>query len=248
MGHERREPQHRVVAPIGPAIALPPGAADGVGAHAKPHAELKDARERAGRGKAHDQPLENAEIGIGLHDANETENGFRRHETVGVERHREFMLAAPALAEFTDVAGLVGGVDRTAPVGDRDPVAPARGKRCETRLLAARDVGVAGVAEDIEMETLAAAGGIEARQHRLEIADHPLRQLVADAQQDRGRSRHRLVAADARRHRHDRRNRIGGKTHDQKADHGVPESRHHPGQCHREQHKQHDVDNAEAAR
>ena len=108
MRDERRKPQHRVVAPIGPAIALPPGAADGVGAHAEPHAELKDARERAGRGKADDQPLQNAELGIGLHDADETQNGVGRHETVGVERHREFMLAAPALAEFTDVAGLVG--------------------------------------------------------------------------------------------------------------------------------------------
>ena len=108
MRDERRKPQYRVVAPIGPAIALPPGAADGVGAHAKPHAELKDAREGAGRGKADDQPLQNAEPGIRLHDADETQNGIRRHETVGVERHREFVLGAPALAEVADVAGLVG--------------------------------------------------------------------------------------------------------------------------------------------
>ena len=110
MGREGRETQHRVVAPIGSAIALPPGAADGVGAHAKPHAELKNARKRAGRGKAYDQPLQNAETGIGLHDAHQTQNGVRRHETVGVELYREFMLASPALAEFTE-SGLVGRVD-----------------------------------------------------------------------------------------------------------------------------------------
>ena len=98
------------------------------------------------------------------------------------------------------------------------------------------------------METLAATGGVKPRQHRLEITDHSLRQLVADAQQDRGRRRHRLVAADARRHRHDRRNRIGGKTHDQKPDHGVPKSRHHPGQRDREKRQQRYIDNSESTR
>ena len=112
MRDERLKPQHRVVAPIGPAIALPPGAADGVGAHAEPHAELKHPREGAGGRKAHDQALKNTEPGIGLHDANQTQNGVGGHETVGVERHREIVLAAPALAEITDVAGLVAGIDR----------------------------------------------------------------------------------------------------------------------------------------
>ncbi len=186
--------------------------------------------------------------GIRLHDANETENGVGSHETVGVERYREIMFAAPALAELTDVAGLVASVDRTAPIGDRDPVSPARGERGEARLLVACDLRVAGVAEHVEIETLAAAGDVEARQHRLEIANHPFRRLVADAQQDRGRHRHRLVAPDARRRRHYRRNRIGGKTHDQKPDHGVPESRYHPGQRDREQRQQRYVDDVEAAR
>jgi hypothetical protein len=158
------------------------------------------------------------------------------------------MLAAPALAELTDVAGLVGRVDRTAPIDDRDPAAPARGERREAGLLAGRDPGIAGIAEGIENKALAAAGGVKAREHRLEIADHPLRQLVADAQHDRRRDRHRLVAADARRHRHDRGDRIGGKTQDQKPYHGVPESHHHPGQRHREQHQQRNVDRVEATR
>src|SRR6266849_7343878 len=114
MCDERLQSQYRVVAPIGPTITLPPGAADSVGAHAKPHAELKHPRERAGGRKTDDQPLQNAEPGIRLHDADETENRIGRHETVGVECHREIMFAAPALAEFTDVTGLVAGVDRTA--------------------------------------------------------------------------------------------------------------------------------------
>ena len=137
MRDEWLEPHHRVVTPIGPAIALPPRAADGVGAHAEPHAELEDAREGAGRGKPDDQALQNAELGIGLHDADQAEHGVRRHEAVGVERHREFVFAAPSLAEVADVAGLVAGIDVAPPVGDRDAVAPARGQRCEARLLAA---------------------------------------------------------------------------------------------------------------
>jgi len=76
----------------------------------------------------------------------------------------------------------------------------------------------------------------EARQHRLEIANHPFRQLVADA--------HRIAATpsparrrDARPPRHDAQS-IGGKTHDQKPDHGVPESRTIQGSVIREQRQQ----------
>jgi hypothetical protein len=155
---------------------------------------------------------------------------------------------APALAEITDVAGLEAGIISAAPIGDPYPLAPARAQRRETRLLVLCNVGIAGVAQHIEMETFAATGSIQARQHRLEIADHPLRQFVADAQQDRGRRRHRLVAADTRRHRHHSRHRIDRKMHDQKPDHGVPESRHHPGQRDREQNQQYGVDDREAAR
>ena len=49
MGHERRDPHDGVVPPVRPAIALPPGTPDGVGAHAQPHPELKNAGKRAGR-------------------------------------------------------------------------------------------------------------------------------------------------------------------------------------------------------
>src|SRR5207245_9554653 len=45
--YERFKPQDSVVSPIGAAIGLPPRASDRVGAHAEPHAELKDAGEQA---------------------------------------------------------------------------------------------------------------------------------------------------------------------------------------------------------
>src|ERR1035441_1621583 len=95
------------MAPIGAAISLPPGAADGVRAHAEPHTELKEACEGAGRRQSDDQPLQDTEFGVRLHDADEAQDGVRRHEAVGVERHSEFMVAAPALTEIANIAGLV---------------------------------------------------------------------------------------------------------------------------------------------
>ena len=111
------EPDDGVVAPIGPAIALPPGAADGVGAHAEPHAELEDAREGAGRGQPDDEALQDAELRVGLHDAHQPQHRIRGHQAVGIEHDREFVLRAPALAEIADVAGLEAGI--LARGGDR---------------------------------------------------------------------------------------------------------------------------------
>ena len=68
------ETQDRVVPPIGPAIGLPPRAADGVGAHAEPHAELEDAGEQARRRQADDESLQDAEPRIRLHDAHQTQD------------------------------------------------------------------------------------------------------------------------------------------------------------------------------
>ncbi len=76
MRHEGGETQQRVVTPIGPAVGLPPRAADGVGAHAEAHAELEHAGEGAGRRQADDEALHDAELGIALHDAHEPEHRF----------------------------------------------------------------------------------------------------------------------------------------------------------------------------
>ena len=128
MGHERREPDDRVVTPVRPAVGLPPGAADGVGAHAEPHAELEDARKCAGRRHADDQALQDAELRIGLHDAHEAQHGLGGHQAVGVEHQRVVVLIAPAVAEVTDVAGLEAGVHFTPAVGERDAAAPGVGQ------------------------------------------------------------------------------------------------------------------------
>ena len=109
-------------------------------------------------------------------------------------------------------------------------------------------VGIAGVAQHIDMEAVADAARRRALHHRLEIADHPVRRLVADAHQDRGRGGDRLVAADARRGRHHGRDRIARKAHDQKADGRRSRSRSPiQGSVTAKSSQQHDVDDAEAA-
>src|SRR5674476_1417326 len=68
MRDEWRKADDGVMAPIGSAIALPPGGAQSVGAHAEPHAELEYAREHAGRWHPDNQRLQDAEGRVGLCD------------------------------------------------------------------------------------------------------------------------------------------------------------------------------------
>src|SRR5262249_21316213 len=114
----------RVVAPVRPAIALPPGAADSVGAHAKPHAKLEDAGKGAGRRHPDYQALHDAEPRIDLHDAHELEHEVDGHHAVGVEHDCEVVVLAPALAEVADIASLEPGILRATTVGQRDLPAP----------------------------------------------------------------------------------------------------------------------------
>ena len=96
MRHERRDADDRVVAPIGAAFALPPGAAERVGAHAEPHAELEHARERAGRRHADHQALQDAELRLDLHDAHHAQDRLGGLERVRVEHVGEIVFARPS--------------------------------------------------------------------------------------------------------------------------------------------------------
>ena len=244
---KRRDAKYAVVSPIGAAIALPPGRAGGVGAHAEPHAELKQPRESAGRGQADHETLQNAELRIGLHDAHKAQHRFRRHEAVGVERDREFVLRAPALAEVADISGLEAGILFATAIGHRNFSAPCVGERSELPILGGRDYRVAGIAQHIDMKAIRVTRGRDACEHRFEIADHAIRQFVADAKKKRGRGGDRLVAPDFRGRRIDRGERIARKAHDAKADHRVPETDHGPGQGHCKEQKKQKIEKPEAA-
>src|SRR6476620_8472296 len=100
MRDERTEPKRCVVTPIGPAISLPPRTPDRVGAHAEPHAKLKNTCKGAGRRQANDESLQNPEFGIRLHDPDQQQRCLGGHKAVGIEGDGKFVLATPLLAEI----------------------------------------------------------------------------------------------------------------------------------------------------
>ena len=211
MRHERRKPHDGVVAPVGSAIGLPPGAADGVGAHAEPHAELEDARERAGRRHADHQALQDAEPRIGLHHAHERSTASAVM-TLSASSMTANSWSLPQRSQKSRMLpALKPSIVRAATVGERDAPAPGGGERREARVLGGGERRLAGVAEHVDMEAVADAVRGETSHHRVEQADHLVRRLVADAQQDRGRGGDRLVAAHAPDNRRDRGDRIARK-------------------------------------
>ena len=227
------------------AIGLPPGVADAEGPHAQPHAELEQARERAGRRHGGDEALQYADLRGGLHDAHHAQNCRRRHEAVGVERHAQLMVAAEPQAEVADIAGLEAGIDIAAAVGHRDPAVPRRRELAESFFFGDRDFGIVGIAERIEMKLR--AHRLEAVEHGAKIADHPCRVLVTDAHHQRDRGRDRFVAANAGRRRQHRRERVGGKAKHQE-NNRIPKRRDRPWQDDQQQCQQHDIQGTEAIR
>src|SRR5262249_1699074 len=104
--HERRQTDDGVVSPIRPAVALPPGAADCVGAHAQSHAELKDAGKGTRGRHTDDQAWHDAEAGLHLHHAHQLEHELHGHDAVGIEHDCEIVVPAPAPAEVGDITRL----------------------------------------------------------------------------------------------------------------------------------------------
>src|SRR5262249_5128962 len=108
--HERRNAHDGVVTPVWAAIALPPGTADGVGAHAQPHAKLEDARKGACRGHADDQRLQDPELRIDLHNAHELEHEVDAHDAVAIDHDHEVVIIAPPRGEVGNIAGFECGL------------------------------------------------------------------------------------------------------------------------------------------
>ena len=136
----------------GPQSRLPPRAAERVGAHAEPHAELEDARERAGRRHADHEALQDSQLRLDLHDAHHAQDRLGGLERVRVERDGEVVVAAPAGAEIENVAGLEAGVVGAPPVGEFEAALPLRLQRGEARLLDDGDLRIVGVAQDEDVE------------------------------------------------------------------------------------------------
>src|SRR3954466_12716447 len=231
--------------PIGAAITLPPCGAERMRAHAEPHAELEDARERTDRRQADDERLQYAEPWICLHDAHETQHRMGGHETVGIERDGKFVPGAEAFAKVAHIAGLERGVHGAPPIGDRDRAVPLFRESSEAQRLRGDDVGSAAVAQEVDMEHGMSPRAYKPIEQRLEIADHLVRALVADAHENGGRRAQRLVAATGPGKRVHGHNGIAAEPHHEEADGGVPEAHNCPGQGDREERDE--EDRAEAA-
>src|SRR4051794_34521498 len=116
MLYERRDPDDRVMPPVRPAVALPPGTADRVGPHAVAHAELEDPRERARARQPYDQLLQDADLRVRLHGLGQPHDRGTGHHAVGVEHQQEVEVAPTPLKEVPKVAGLVPVMLRSAAV------------------------------------------------------------------------------------------------------------------------------------
>ncbi len=91
------------------------------------------------------------------------------------------MIAAPTIAEITDVAGLVPGIGGSAAIGYRHTAAPARDKFFNARFFYRRNARIVGIAQYIQMKTVAETGGIQPGKHRLQVADYAFRDFVSSA-------------------------------------------------------------------
>ena len=234
--------------PIRAAIGLPPRASNRVGAHAEPHAELKDAGEQAGRRQSNDETLKDAKPGIYLHDPNEADDGICGHETVGIERNRKLVAASPVLTKLADIAGLETGIHRAPSIADCDPIAPTCDQFGKLRLFPDRKIGIVGIAEKVKVEALGVSRSVDTLEHRFQVSDDAYRLFVANAQKNGSRSRYGFVALDQSGRRYHGSHGIGGKPHDDETDHGITKSCHHPGQGDREQEKRRQIEDSKSAR
>ena len=99
------------------------------------------------------RPWRMPSFGSGLNDAHHPHDRSRGHEAVGIERDGEFVLSAPALAEVPEISSLEAGVGGAAAIGHRNAAPPLRGERSEAGFFERRDVALAGVAQNVEMES-----------------------------------------------------------------------------------------------
>ncbi|MNO76991.1 hypothetical protein D3C76_680860 [compost metagenome] len=196
---ERLHADDRVVAPVVRLAQLPEVQAGGEQRAVHTGGELLHARiqgvhaGRLGRG------LDDAGVRVGLHQAHQAAQALAAHDAVGVEHDHVLVLAAPATAEVVEVAALALHPAPTAAVED---AAEAFGFAAHVQpglLLGHGDVGVVGVAEHEEVETVEVAAGGYRFERRPQACEHPRHIFVADGHDQRGTclGRDRLTAGTA---------------------------------------------------
>ncbi|MCY1424210.1 hypothetical protein D9M71_399470 [compost metagenome] len=158
---ERLHPDDRVVAPIVGLTQLPEVQA---GCEQRPidaGSELLHARIEGVHARRLGRGLDDPGIRGRFHQADQAGQAFATHYAVGVEHHHVAVVAAPATAEVIEVTALA--FDPTAPATIED-AAKALGFAAHFQpclLFSHGDIGVVGIAEHEEVETVQVTGSCD---------------------------------------------------------------------------------------
>ena len=106
------------------------------------------------RRQADDKSLQNPQFRICLHDPDQQLRCLGSHKTIGIEGDGEFVVGTPLLAEIPNIAGLKAGVDGASAIRHRDAAIPDIGQLREALSLHRSDLRVAGVTQDVNVETI----------------------------------------------------------------------------------------------
>ncbi|MNP25234.1 hypothetical protein D3C76_1180320 [compost metagenome] len=158
---ERLHADDRVVAPVVRFAQLPEVQAGGEQRTVHAGGELLHARIEGVHARRLGRGLDDPGIRGRFHQADQAGQAFATHYAVGVEHHHVAVVAAPATAEVIEVTALA--FDPTAPATIED-AAKALGFAAHFQpclLFSHGDIGVVGIAEHEEVETVQVTGSCD---------------------------------------------------------------------------------------
>ena len=154
---ERRDADDRVVAPV-VAFAQRPVADPGGRQRAVELArELQHAREHGVAADELGRRLDQADLGIGVHPLDQAHHRAARHQAVGIEDDHVAVGAAPAGDEILDIADLAPQVAQPPTIVDPLRARHGLAQALPGLELGQPDIGVGRVAEDDQVDPVAAA-------------------------------------------------------------------------------------------
>ena len=242
MGGECAHANDGVMAPVVAVAEIPPGQPRRQHRPIAGAGKLMAAREQ---GVAIDQPrngLNDAGMGIGLHQARETHDRRTTHHAVGIEHQQVLVMPAPTPAELGEIAGLARSVLVAAPIEEATVGAEPAAAQIPGLLFGNPGIGIGAVAQDEEIKGVDFAACFDLAIDTFQGAEHALRGFVVDGHDDGGaggelgRRRQQTGGERARTAPHGKEPREPG-----------PERQGYPNEIGGEQHHQHDFDHRDTA-
>ncbi len=226
------------MAPVVALSELPEREAVGQHQPADAHRELQHACEqRVARGQQR-QCLDDADLGVGLHQLRHRYQRLAGHDAVRIEHDHVVVGAAPVAHEFGEVAGLAPDVVAAAAV-EHPPVGTASShQRTPSSHFRSGDLGNTRIGQDEQIERRGGRLLLQRRPDGVGVGEHVAGVLVVHRGHDRSAPvqrlrcdipgvQHHAVAAH--------------QAHDE-ARHGGPERPGNPGEQHDEQRQRDDVE------